>query len=154
MSGVFGGSWFITNTIVISVVLLFAINLIFTQRIVRASHPNFGWHKGASLIFKFLYASIVGFIIMRKSRTHEPTGTFTDTPLISSDHMYNSLILHHRPCRLVDPAHPTKMLLRQRRVLRRSFAPRTYNHTKRRATMKQVISWVHGSHSRSLVTRL
>jgi hypothetical protein len=48
----------------LGVILLYAINLIFTQRIVRASHPNFGWHKLFSIVFRFLYVSIVLFVIM------------------------------------------------------------------------------------------
>jgi hypothetical protein len=46
------------------VLLLYVINLIFTQRIMRASHPNFGWHKALSLAFKILYTLIVVTIIM------------------------------------------------------------------------------------------
>jgi hypothetical protein len=46
------------------VLLLYVINLIFTQRIMRASHPHFGWHKALGLAFKILYALIVVTIIM------------------------------------------------------------------------------------------
>lgn len=41
------------------VLLLFVINLIFTQRIVRAAHPHFGWHKALSTAFKILYTLVV-----------------------------------------------------------------------------------------------
>lgn len=41
------------------VLLLFIINLIFAQRIVRASHPHWAWAKWFSLAFKLYYASMV-----------------------------------------------------------------------------------------------
>jgi hypothetical protein len=41
------------------VLLLFIVNLIFAQRIVRASHPHWAWAKWFSLAFKLYYASIV-----------------------------------------------------------------------------------------------
>jgi hypothetical protein len=46
------------------VVLLFIINLIFAQRIVRAAHPNFGWHKAFSKGFIAIYVLIVLILIM------------------------------------------------------------------------------------------
>ncbi|KAL6923761.1 hypothetical protein ACHAPO_007982 [Fusarium lateritium] len=46
------------------VVLLFVVNLIFAQRILRAYHPHVGWSKPASLVFKFLYFSIAASLIM------------------------------------------------------------------------------------------
>lgn len=49
--------------VALGVLLLFVINLIFTQRIIRASHPHIGWHKIFSLAFKIYYASIVAVII-------------------------------------------------------------------------------------------
>lgn len=45
------------------VLLLFVINLIFTQRIMRASHPTWAWSTGFSLLFKAYYASIVILLI-------------------------------------------------------------------------------------------
>jgi hypothetical protein len=41
------------------VLLIFIINIIFAQRIMRAYHPNFGWHKAFSLFLKGIYALIV-----------------------------------------------------------------------------------------------
>lgn len=41
------------------VLLLFVVNLIFAQRIIRASHPNSGWHSLFSRLFVFLYVFIV-----------------------------------------------------------------------------------------------
>ncbi|MCJ1263654.1 hypothetical protein MMC22_003524 [Lobaria immixta] len=41
------------------VVLLFVVNIIFAQRIIRASHPNSGWHPVFSKFFICLYVLIV-----------------------------------------------------------------------------------------------
>ena len=41
------------------VVLLFVVNLIFAQRIVRASHPNTGWHPFFANAFTLTYVLIV-----------------------------------------------------------------------------------------------
>ncbi|MCJ1403646.1 hypothetical protein MMC11_006869 [Xylographa trunciseda] len=46
------------------VVLLFLINLLFAQRILRAAHPNSGWHPLMSLTFKVLYAILAGTLII------------------------------------------------------------------------------------------
>lgn len=46
------------------VVLLFVINLIFAQRIIRASHPNGGWHPFFSKFFTSLYVLIVITLFM------------------------------------------------------------------------------------------
>jgi len=47
----------------IGVILLFIVNLIFAQRILRASHPHIGWAKWFSWAFKAFYASIIIVII-------------------------------------------------------------------------------------------
>ena len=46
------------------VVLLFIINLIFTQRIIRAAHPNSGWHPAFAGFFYGIYVLIVVSLIM------------------------------------------------------------------------------------------
>lgn len=46
------------------VLILFLINLIFAQRILRAAHPHFGWHKALSITFKVLYALIGAMLVM------------------------------------------------------------------------------------------
>jgi len=46
------------------VLLLFVINLIFAQRITRAAHPHFGWHKALSIAFKVLYALVIAMLAM------------------------------------------------------------------------------------------
>lgn len=46
------------------VLLLFIVNLILSQRILRAHHPRLGWTKAVSLTFKILYAVVVALLIM------------------------------------------------------------------------------------------
>lgn len=46
------------------VLLLFIVNLIFAQRLVRSYHPRVGWSKGLSALFKFLYFCVVAMLIM------------------------------------------------------------------------------------------
>ncbi|KAG9239831.1 hypothetical protein BJ878DRAFT_20175 [Calycina marina] len=45
------------------VVLLFVINMIFVERVIRASHPHLGWHKTISLAFRLFIGSIVAVLI-------------------------------------------------------------------------------------------
>lgn len=49
--------------VALGVILLFVINLIFAQRILRATHPHIGWARTFSLAFKIYYASVVAVII-------------------------------------------------------------------------------------------
>lgn len=46
------------------VLILFLVNLVFTQRIVRSYHPKFGWSKAFGLAFKILYFCIGALLIM------------------------------------------------------------------------------------------
>ncbi|RSL58053.1 hypothetical protein CEP54_008016 [Fusarium duplospermum] len=46
------------------VVLLFVVNLIFAQRILRAYHPHIGWSKPGTLVFRFFFFSILAMLIM------------------------------------------------------------------------------------------
>ena len=46
------------------VLLLFIVNLILAQRVVRALHPSVGWAKFTSLAFKALYVFVVCMLIM------------------------------------------------------------------------------------------
>jgi hypothetical protein len=46
------------------VVLLFIINIIFAQRILRAYQPKLGWNKAVTLTFRFLLFCIAGLLIM------------------------------------------------------------------------------------------
>lgn len=41
------------------VLILFIINLLFAQRIIRAAHPNFGWHRAFHWAFTALYALVI-----------------------------------------------------------------------------------------------
>lgn len=40
-------------------ILLYIINLIFAQRLIRAQHPRLGWHKAFKAVFALLYVAIV-----------------------------------------------------------------------------------------------
>lgn len=40
-------------------IILFGINFIFAQRIIRAQHPTFGWAKGFKIVFALLFAIVV-----------------------------------------------------------------------------------------------
>lgn len=46
------------------VLILFIVNLIFAQRLVRAYHPRFGWHRAVGLAFRFLFFSVIALLIM------------------------------------------------------------------------------------------
>lgn len=46
------------------VLLLFIVNLIFAQRIVRSYHPRLGWSRGLSWAFRFLYFCVVAMLVM------------------------------------------------------------------------------------------
>ena len=45
------------------IILLFIANLFFSQRVVRAQHPHFGWTKPASVVLPILFVIIVGTIL-------------------------------------------------------------------------------------------
>lgn len=45
------------------VIILFVVNLIFTHRILRASHPNWGWNKVFSTGYKMYYVSVIIMLI-------------------------------------------------------------------------------------------
>ena len=46
------------------IVLLFLINLIFAQRIIRAAHPHSGWHPAMAWFFHIIYATIILSLFM------------------------------------------------------------------------------------------
>jgi hypothetical protein len=46
------------------VLILFIVNLILAQRLLRAYHPRFGWHRVTSFAFLFLYFSVIALLIM------------------------------------------------------------------------------------------
>jgi hypothetical protein len=46
------------------VLLIFVINLIWSQRLVRSLHPKFGWHRGPSIFLRSLYVLIVFTLII------------------------------------------------------------------------------------------
>ncbi|KAI1185047.1 hypothetical protein F5B17DRAFT_432955 [Nemania serpens] len=45
-------------------VLVFVINMILAQRVVRAYHPRLGWHPATALVFGFLIACVVASLLM------------------------------------------------------------------------------------------
>jgi len=49
--------------VALGVILLWVINIIFAQRLLRASHPQFAWSKPFSLAFKVYYVCIVAVVI-------------------------------------------------------------------------------------------
>ncbi|EXJ94161.1 hypothetical protein A1O1_02554 [Capronia coronata CBS 617.96] len=51
-----------TIFVALGVLVLFLINLIFAQRVIRATHPHFGWHKSFYVAFKVLHALIIAMI--------------------------------------------------------------------------------------------
>jgi Protein of unknown function (DUF3112) len=68
------------------VLLLFIINLIFAQRIIRAAHPHLGWHKALSITFKVLYVLIGIMLIMVITTTVQSFYTLnTNTRRIDRD---------------------------------------------------------------------
>lgn len=46
------------------VLLLFIVNLIFSQRLIRSYHPHLGWSRGLGWAFKFLYFCVAANLIM------------------------------------------------------------------------------------------
>ncbi|KAM7205398.1 putative family c-likeg-protein-coupled receptor protein [Naviculisporaceae sp. PSN 640] len=46
------------------VLLLFIVNLLFAQRILRAYHPKFGWNRAVTWTFRFLFFSVIALLIM------------------------------------------------------------------------------------------
>ena len=49
------------------VVILFAVNLIFAQRVLRASHPSIGWNKWVTLFFRLNLAALAILVILQVS---------------------------------------------------------------------------------------
>ena len=45
------------------VLILFLINLVFAQRVIRAAHPHFGWHKFMAWTFYTLYGLILAMLV-------------------------------------------------------------------------------------------
>ncbi|KAK0744724.1 hypothetical protein B0T21DRAFT_447862 [Apiosordaria backusii] len=46
------------------VLLLFLVNLVFAQRMLRAYHPRFGWNRVLGWVWKGLFGSVVAVLIM------------------------------------------------------------------------------------------
>lgn len=54
---------------VAGVVLLFIVNLVFSQRILRACWPEAGWHPAIRVVFKVLYGLVAACLIMAITAT-------------------------------------------------------------------------------------
>ena len=67
------------------VLLLFIINLIFAQRILRAAQPKLGWNKGFRMVFKVLYGLIIAMLAMVITATVQSFYTL-DRDIRSIDH--------------------------------------------------------------------
>lgn len=50
--------------VAVGVIILYVVNLIFAQRLIRASHPRLGWNPIFGVVFKALYALVAITIIM------------------------------------------------------------------------------------------
>lgn len=59
------------------VLLLFIINLMFAQRVLRGLHPHLGWHKGLSTAFLVLYALVPLLLVMVITATIQIFNTTT-----------------------------------------------------------------------------
>lgn len=46
------------------VIVIFIANLFFAQRVIRAYHSTFGWHKGTRIVFRVLLGSVAACLIM------------------------------------------------------------------------------------------
>ncbi|RFU75230.1 family c-likeg- -coupled receptor [Trichoderma arundinaceum] len=46
------------------VLLIFVVNLILVQRVLRAYHPHLGWSMPAKIVFRSLFVSVVGCLFM------------------------------------------------------------------------------------------
>ena len=61
------------------VVLLFVVNLIFAQRIIRAGYPHLGWHVLVSRVFIAIYVLIVLTLVMLITATVQSFYTLSTT---------------------------------------------------------------------------
>lgn len=72
------------------VILLFIINLIFVQRILRARHPHWAWATWFSLIYKIYFASIAIMLIALVTCTVQSFYTLSvNTKRIDRDVQYD-----------------------------------------------------------------
>lgn len=46
------------------VLLLFVVNLLFAQRLLRGYHPGFGWRRSVTAVFRFSLFSVIALLIM------------------------------------------------------------------------------------------
>lgn len=62
----FNGSLGLAANILVQagVVIIFVVNLFFTQRVVRATHPKLGWSLPGRIIFRGLLAGLISCLVM------------------------------------------------------------------------------------------
>jgi hypothetical protein len=72
--------------VAVGVIIIYVINLIFAQRMIRASHPRLGWSTPFGIAFKALYALVLVTIIMLVTVTIQSFFTLgTNTRRIDRD---------------------------------------------------------------------
>jgi len=72
--------------VAVGVIIIYIINLIFAQRMIRASHPHAGWSRVLGIAFKVLYALVLLTIIMLVTVTIQSFFTInTNTHRIDRD---------------------------------------------------------------------
>jgi hypothetical protein len=72
--------------VAVGVIIIYFINLIFAQRMIRASHPRLGWSSAFSIAFKVFYGLILVTIIMLVTVTIQSFFTLnTNTHRIDRD---------------------------------------------------------------------
>jgi hypothetical protein len=90
------------------VVIIFIVNLVFAQRMIRASHPRFGWHPLlGSWTFKSIYALIVLTITMLITATVD--SFYVVSPYIH--HVDRSIQLYGVTCFAIIAFLPIPMVL-------------------------------------------
>ena len=116
------------------VLLLFIINLIFTQRVIRATHPHWAWSKPFSIILKAYYVSIV-LMLIAPHLLHRPS-------LLHTLH-------HHQRYR---PHRPTRRLniLRRRSIPAHPPPSTQLPHPPQTSYMPILLSWRQRTQSRKI----
>jgi hypothetical protein len=61
------------------VLILFLVNLVFAQRMIRAAHPIIGWHRAFHYTFAVLYGLIPGMLVMVITATVQSFYTLSAT---------------------------------------------------------------------------
>lgn len=46
------------------ILIIYIVNILFAQRILRALHPTVGWHQGLRIVFRIIYVLIGCALVM------------------------------------------------------------------------------------------